>query len=163
MNKKLFRILLAAFVLLFAGYSLSLADDSSRPITPDEVEAFVDSAVEYALANGKEKALAEFMRQDGPFVRGNLYIFAYDFEGNVLSHGGQPELVNQNLIEKTDTDGKKIIRELIALALKGSGWLRYNWEDRLTRTIKPKLGYVKKVDDSWWLGSGLYEDEMGRN
>ncbi|MBI5845796.1 MAG: cache domain-containing protein [Deltaproteobacteria bacterium] len=160
MDKKALLALLAVVVCLFAGFSPAFADGPNGAITRDDVISFVDKAVDFAQANGKAKALSEFMNQSGPFVRGNLYIFAYDFKGNVLAHGGQPELVGKNLIERTDTDGKKIIRELMALAIQGSGWFRYNWEDRLTRKIGPKLGYVKKVDDTWWLGSGLYEDEM---
>ncbi|MEW5734994.1 MAG: cache domain-containing protein [Thermodesulfobacteriota bacterium] len=162
MGNKSVYALLAVFVCVAVLGSAAWAADQAGPVTRAEVVSFVDQAVDYARKNGKEKALAAFMDQKGPFVRGNLYIFAYDFGGTVLSHGGQPEVVGKNLIDRTDTDGKKIIVELIALARQGSGWLRYNWEDRLTRKIRPKLGYVKKVDDTWWLGSGLYEDEIAQ-
>jgi len=130
---------------------------SAKP-TREEVVEFVDEAVEYAKKNGKEKALAEFTNPDGEFKRGELYIYAYDFSGNVLAHGGDSTLVNQNLIEYEDPNGIKVIQELVEIAqTSGSGWLSYTWENPETGKQESKLGYVVKVDDSWFLGSGTYE------
>jgi signal transduction histidine kinase len=36
------------------------------------------------------------------------------------------------------------------------GWLDYMWENPQTGRVEPKVGYVMKVDDTWWLGSGIY-------
>ncbi|MBU4175184.1 MAG: cache domain-containing protein [Actinobacteria bacterium] len=97
---------------------------SSAKPTREEVVEFVDEAVEYAKKNGKEKALAEFTDQAGEFKRGELYIYAYDFSGNVLAHGGDPILVDQNLIDHEDPNGVKVIQELVEIAQNnGSGWL----------------------------------------
>jgi hypothetical protein len=132
------------------------AKKTTAPTKP-EVEAFVKGAVDYARANGKEKALAEFTDQNGEFKRGELYVYACDFEGNVLAHGGDPSLVGRNLIDYTDLNGKKAIQELVETARSGSGWVSYTWENPQTKQEQPKLGYVMKVDDTWWLGSGTYE------
>ena len=61
--------------------------------TKQDVQNLVLKAYDYVKANGKEKALKEFMNPNGPFVKGELYIYAYDFNGTVLSHGGDPTLV----------------------------------------------------------------------
>lgn len=130
---------------------------SAKP-TREEVVRFVDEAVEYAKKNGREKALAEFTDQAGEFKRGELYIYAYDFSGTVIAHGGDPTLVNQNLIEYEDPNGVKVIQELIEIVQNsGSGWLSYTWENPETGEQESKLGYVVKVDDTWFLGSGTYE------
>jgi signal transduction histidine kinase len=117
----------------------------------------VDEAVDYTKANGKEKALEVFTDRNGEFVRGELYIFAYDFDGKVLAHGGNAALVGQNLIDMKDPNGVMVIQELRKIAEGDGGWLEYMWENPLTGKIEPKVGYVVRVDDNWWLGSGFYE------
>lgn len=128
-----------------------------KPVKADVV-SFVKEAVEYAKANGKEKALAEFSDPAGRFNRGELYIYAYDFDGNVIAHGGNPSLVGKNLLSMKDPNGVMVIQELVKRAKDGSGWLDYMWEYPPTGRIEPKSGYVEKVDDTWWLGSGLYPE-----
>jgi branched-chain amino acid transport system substrate-binding protein len=124
--------------------------------TREDVVAIVKEAVAYAKANGKEKALAEFSNPKGLFNRGELYIFAYDFNGNVIAHGGNKAFIGQNLINMKDPNGVMVIQELIKQAKKGRGWLDYMWDNPQTKKVEPKAGYVMKVDDTWWLGSGIY-------
>jgi len=38
-----------------------------------------------------------------------------------------------------------------------SGALNYTWHNPETGKQESKLGYVVKVDDTWFLGSGTYE------
>jgi cytochrome c len=153
-------VILMASVFLFAcvqGVSAAEKPKVSKP-SKAEVVAFVDKAVDYAKKNGKGKALKEFMNKKGEFVKGELYIYAYDFKGTVIAHGGQPDLVGKNLIDMKDKNGVMVIQGLIKLAESGGGWLKYLWPNPLDNNkIEPKLGYAKKVDDTWWLGSGIYE------
>ncbi len=46
------------------------------------------------------------------------------------------------------------------LARNDGGFTYYVYPDP-TRDMSPrlKLGYVAKVDDDWWLGSGIYADD----
>ena len=119
----------------------------------------MEKAVNYAKVNGKEKALKEFTDKNGEFVKGELYIYAYDFEGTVIAHGGQPELVGKNLIGMKDANGVEVIKELVKLAKQGSGWLQYLWPNPLhNNKIEPKAGFVMKVDGTWFLGSGVYPE-----
>lgn len=57
--------------------------------------AFLSEAVAYIKHNGKEKALQEFNNRSGFFVRGDLYIFAYDFNGTCIAHPINHDLVGQ--------------------------------------------------------------------
>jgi cytochrome c len=141
--------------MMMAG--IAWAKDVAVPTTRDEVVSFVKEAVAFAKENGKEAALKEFMKRDGKFVRGELYIFAYDFSGTVIAHGGQPDLVGKNLIDMKDPNGVMILKEIIKLAKGKGGWLDYDWPNPLHgNAVEPKSGYVLKVDDTWFLGSGLY-------
>jgi cytochrome c len=156
---------LIMIVFLLAGFQAAVAAEKADVKTPAvpskaEVVAFVKSAVIYAKKNGKDMALKEFMDKKGQFIKGELYIYAYDFNGTVISHGGQPALVGKNLIGMKDKNGVMVIQELIKLASKGSGWLEYSWPNPFhNNAVEKKLGYVEKVDDTWWLGSGMYEGE----
>lgn len=162
---KKIKLLILLFLFLFAGFSFySFAQEASAVVMGqaelkirEDIVSFVKKAVEYAKVNGKEQALQEFMNKNGEFIKEDLYIYAYDFSGNVISHGGQRELVGKNLIEMKDSNGVEVIKELIKLAQKGQGWLKYIWPNPAHgQELEVKYGFVMKVDDNWWLGSGYY-------
>jgi polar amino acid transport system substrate-binding protein len=139
-----------------AGPPASASPASAAP-NAAQVQAFVNEAVDYARKHGKAAALRAFCAPDGQFRRGQLYVFAYDFDGNVIAHGGDPSLVGKDLLDMTDPNGLHVIRKLRALARAGGGWLYYMWGDpEADNQVEPKLGYVRKVDDTWFLGSGTY-------
>ena len=152
------KLIVAVMAVLLIGLPL-LASASGQHPSKEEVKAFVDKAVNYAKVNGKEQALKEYMNPQGEFFSGELYIFAYDFDGNVISHGAKPALVGKNLLRLKDAKGLSVIEELRNIAMGGEGWLRYYWDNPVEKKVMPKMGYVVKVDDSWWLGSGMYEEE----
>lgn len=122
--------------------------------------AFVKEAVAYAGANGKDAALAEFNRPNGSFVRGELYIYAYDFNGTTIAHPFNPEKIGVNRINETDAHGNYFIKDLRDAAENGSGFVEFYYINPAhNRTVEKKLGYVEKAGDSWWLGSGIYQGE----
>ena len=148
-------------VFLLCGVAAALAQGQAAapPETVEvrdyreEVVALVDRALEYIKKNGKQKALATFNDPDGPFVKNGLYVFAYDFYGVNKALATNPALVGKDLIDMQDADGKYIIRDMIALVKKGGGWYDYKWEGHV------KSSYVVKVDDTFWIGSGIYKNE----
>jgi cytochrome c len=145
--------------VLFAGALAGCASSQSNAgYTKQDVQSLVQKAYYYVKANGKEKALQEFMNPKGPFVKGELYIYAYNFNGTVLSHGGDPTLVGKNLIGYKGPNGVMAVQAAANLAkTKGSGWMTCMFPNPVTRQQQKKLIFVKKVDDDWFLGSGLYE------
>jgi polar amino acid transport system substrate-binding protein len=150
--------------IVCAGRYLGPADaapqvsaSAAAAATQDDVQAFVETAVAYARTNGKKKALAAFTAPGGEFHQGELYIYAYDFAGTVIAHGGDPALVGKDLIGMKDPNGVPVIQDLVRLAKNGSGWLYYTWPNPANGDREePKLGYVMQVDDGWFLGSGTY-------
>jgi polar amino acid transport system substrate-binding protein len=120
----------------------------------------VDDAVAYAEENGKEKALETFGDKSGEFVDGDHYLYVYDFDGRVLTHPIQPELVGKDRSEELDLYGALFILDLMDAAKAGTGLVYYTYPDpekNMTPTVK--LGYVRAVDYDWWLGSGIYIKE----
>ncbi len=142
-----------------AGTKVPVTPETGAAISPtrDDMVAFVDEAVAYAHAHGKEKALAEFSDRNGTFVRGVLYLYAYDFNGTTIAHPVNPEKIGVNRLYEKDATGSFFIENLRNAAITGSGFVTYTYINPLhNNTVEQKLGYVRKVDDSWWLGSGIY-------
>ena len=162
------RGILVAAVL--TSVTLALAGEQAQPQAPRETAAapaitkeqmvkFVDEAAAYVKEVGREAALKEFSNRQGKFVREKdaLYIYAYDFKCVCLAHGFTPDLVGQDLTEKKDNHGLLVIQKLRDTAARdGKGFVEFGWTDPATGKEGRKLGYVVKVDDSLWLGSGIY-------
>jgi len=123
--------------------------------TPEEAKALVEKAVAFYKANGKEKALAEFSKPKGRFIKGDLYIFAYDPKGTIIAHGGDPKLVGQDFTNVQDPDGKYFAREFIKIGPEG-GWVDYKWMNYVTKKVDAKTTYLKRIDDVI-IGCGAYK------
>ncbi|TAJ45682.1 cache domain-containing protein [Methanofollis fontis] len=155
--------ILIAGMLLIAGCTTqeSPSPAPAPTVTPahteEEMVAFVHEAVAYAQENGKDRALAVFSDRNGSFFRDGLYIYAYDFNGTTLAHPVNPEKIGVNRLDETDVKGNFYIRELRDVARNGSGFVYFYYVDPMAEnTVQPKLGYVERVDETWWLGSGIY-------
>jgi polar amino acid transport system substrate-binding protein len=125
--------------------------------TNETLVAFVKEAVAFARTNGKVAALAEFSNPKGTFVRGELYIYAYDFNSTTLAHPFSPEKIGVNRKFERDALGNFYAQGFIDAVNDGSGYLWFYYINPVhNNAIEKKLGYVAKVDDNWWLGSGIY-------
>ncbi len=150
-------VLFMAVILCSASFVRAAKSAPNVAVTREDVVKFVEKAVVYAHEKGKDEARKAFMDPKSGFIQGELYIYAYDFDGTVISHGGQPDLVGENLFDMKDPNGVAVIQELIKRAQQGGGWLDYMWANPLNQSaIEPKAGYVLKIDDTWFLGSGFY-------
>ncbi len=92
----------------------------------------------------------------------NGYFFVYDWTGKVISHGAQPELVGQNLINFEDSRGTKVIQRLIEVAKTPTGdFVEYWWRKPDTKKERPKVSYAQGVPEwEWMLGTGVYTDDI---
>lgn len=131
------------------------------PATKDELVTFVESAASYARVYGRDIATRDFMDLDGSFVRGDVYIFAADFNGTSLALPFLPSAVGTNRLDLQNPEGVYINREMRSIALNGSGFFDYLWTNPITNETEPKTSYVTKVDDTWWLGAGIYLSDEG--
>ena len=123
----------------------------------EDLVAFVERAREFALNTPKEDTLEIFNDLNESYVEGNRYIFAYDFAGNCLALPIQPNLLGVNRINITDSNGVEYIRDMIALAQSGDGFVYYIKLDPAENMTQGfKLSYITKVDNTWWLGAGIY-------
>jgi cytochrome c len=107
-----------------------------------QTKQLVKTAVSYFYQNGREATFSLINNPTGPFVKGDIYMFVYDFQGVNVAHGQNAALVGTNLLDLQDSRGKLLIREIIKAAReKGSGWVEYYWRNEFKRS------YLEKVID----------------
>jgi signal transduction histidine kinase len=162
---------LLTLLLLASTFTLALCEEVSlkpndtqaianaslqSPSNETELMTFVESAVAHAHDVGKPQAIKDFMNLKGPWVRGETYIFAHDFNGTTLCLPYLPTAVGTNRLGVQDAEGRYINRDMQAIAMNGSGFYHYLYRNPVTNQTDPKVSYVMKVDDTWWLGSGIY-------
>jgi polar amino acid transport system substrate-binding protein len=134
-----------------ANESLNTSSNKTQLVT------FVESALACVQKYGKERALEEFSNKTGPFVRGDLYIYAYDFNGTCLAHPFKPEWIGKNKLDVTDTNGVPSLRNTLNVARKGKGFTYFIFPNPAHGNRDEfKIAYAMKVDDNWFLGSGIY-------
>ena len=120
-----------------------------------EAKAWVKKAVAYYKSYGRTKALAEFSKPKGQFVKGDLYIYVLDMNGKMLAHP-KGSLVGRDFTKIRDPNGKLFAVDIVNDAkANGSGWINYKWEHPTTKMPAPKTVYFEKVGDVV-ICSGVY-------
>ena len=141
--KRAFSFLAAAFLALA---SLAVHADANRA-SEAEAQAMVKKAVDFYKKNGKDKAIAEFNKNPGPFVDRDLYVTVYTLNADALAHIN-PKMVGKNMMELKDGDGKYHIKERMEAAKKGtSGWQDFTFFNPVSKKIEPKRIYWEKYDN----------------
>ncbi len=125
--------------------------------TKEEAVAMVKKAIEYAKANGNEKAFSEINNPKGQFVDRDLYVVVYDMNGKCLAHGANQKMVGRELIDNKDIDGKEFMKERIALMkANNTAWQEYKFMNPVSKQIEPKLMYLEKHGELIF-GCGVYK------
>jgi signal transduction histidine kinase len=138
-------------------FPASAMNEAAKDITPGELVTFVQGARDYAKKNGKDKALAAFIDPHGPFIDGEMYIIAYDFNATNLAHPLSPSIRGLSLEHYTDQDSVATISELTSVARRGGGFTHTTQRIQSggKQVYAPKLQYVVPIDDSWWVAASI--------
>jgi cytochrome c len=146
-------LILTTATLLALGLSLaSAASEDAKAVK------MVNDAIEFFKTHGKDKTFAEIMNKKGRFHDGELYVFVYDLNGNMMAHGQDASLVGTNRLNVTDPSGKQYVKERLALIKeKGEGWQTYQYKNPISGKVENKKTFVKKFDD-FIFGAGVYSE-----
>jgi methyl-accepting chemotaxis protein len=124
----------------------------------DEAVALVKRAAAYVREHGLQRAIAAFNDSHGGFVRDKYYIWASDYRGVTLAHGGDPRVCGKNYWEVKAADGRTFIREIIETArAQGRGWCDYPWKNPASGRTEQKSTYFEAVGDDVFLACGIYK------
>ena len=151
MKKALVSTLVLALVL--CGASLALA------ATPQEVVDLVKSAVKFHQEKGQEATVAAVADKNGPFVKGDLYIFMGSMDKlELVAHPLSPQLVGKDLTALKDVKGKLFFVDMRNIARdKGAGWTEYWWPKPGEKEASPKASFIMiSADKKAWFGCGAY-------
>ncbi|MCY3599486.1 MAG: cache domain-containing protein [Gemmatimonadetes bacterium] len=157
---------LGADLVIVGGYyqNLSNAGQPLPPVPHPEVTAadvvdretlrqFVHGSLDWLLELvgqvGFQRATEwkALMREEGgPFKSGPIYLFVFTPEGYVIFHGADPWREGRTAIDNTDFRGRPFVREVIAVAQGGGGFVEYFWDDPTVQgdedTGTPKVSYA---------------------
>jgi cytochrome c len=139
-----------ALAVLLTAFGPSIAFAA----TPEDAKALLHEAITYYHEHGADQTFAEINNTHGRFRRGELYIFVYDGEANVVAHGVDPGRIGVNRIDQQDEDGKFFAREIMSLGEEG-GSVDYVWENPETGKVQPKTSFIMRVDE-YRFGCGIY-------
>lgn len=138
------RLAVAAATLLAFAPAAARAEERA---TTKDAEGMVHQAVAFVKKEGRQKALAVFSDPKGAFSFRDLYIAAYDMEGNCLAHGQKRERVGKNFLAEKDPSGKEFVKERTEIAKKaGKGWQEYQFMNPATKKVEHKVAYFEVVD-----------------
>lgn len=112
----------------------------------DAIQLVGDAAA--ALGKDKAAATAEIGNPKGRFVKGELYVFAYDLGGTMVAHPINPKLVGKNLLDVPDAGGKMFRKEILdGIKASGSATVDYKYKNPQNGAIENKVSYCRKAAD----------------
>lgn len=119
-----------------------------------QVIELVERGAEFLKNNTPDMAFSAFSHSKD-FVKGELYLFAYDADGICMAHGQQSDLIWKNQMNLIDPFGTPIVKSLLEEASrpKNEGWVTYSWRGAT------KVAYVREVSkdgQTYVVGSGYY-------
>jgi signal transduction histidine kinase len=133
--------------MLGLALTLALPATAWSRATMDQAQSMVRKAVDFYRKKGREAALHEFNRADGPFVEGELYVIVHELDGTCLAHVNPP-IRGRNMIEERDMDGKYFTRERLESAQsQPSGWQEYKYFNPQTHKVELKRTYWERYEN----------------
>jgi signal transduction histidine kinase len=140
---------IAAVLACAAGIALSAAAAAKDEwASKDEAVAMVKKGIAFIKANGRDTGYAEITSKQSRFRDRDLYLVVYGIDGVVRAHGQNEKMVNKNLLELRDVDGKLFVKERVELAqAKGTFWQDYKFTNPVTKRVEPKQMYCERMDE----------------
>ncbi len=113
----------------------------------EDATALVNDAAA-AVTKDKEAALAVISNKNGRFVKGELYVFAYDLNGVMVAHPINAKLIGKKLLEVPDADGKLFRKDIISgVQASGSSSVAYKYKNPKSGKVEEKISFCKKAAD----------------
>lgn len=142
--------------LLLLATLLALSVGLASAGEKEEATRMVNEAAA-AAAKDKNAAIAEIGKTSGRYVKGELYVFAYDLTGTMVAHPINAKLVGKNLMEVPDADGKMFRKDIIdGVNATGTASVRYKYKNPKTGAVEDKVTFCKKAADLA-ICAGYYE------
>lgn len=150
------KALLASFFLAAICMSLNSASaQDNRTIASDVMDretlmAFVEGAkdtLEGAADFAAVGRLVEAFRSEGDWKAGPVYLVALTPDGVVQFHATDVKFEDRNAIDLEDDRGANVVRNMLAAAAEGGGFVEFYWDDPAMEDDDPsRLAYAVPID-----------------
>ncbi len=149
--KKIIALLVGLSLLTFHTVALAAGQEA-------ECEALVQKCLAMFKDKGRPVALAAISNPRGPFIKGELYVFALSLENVMLAHPYDKSLHGINLTKVRDTHGHRFFEKFGEIAATtGSGWVGYTWNRPGHKVPVKKRSYITRVPhEDVYIGCGYY-------
>lgn len=117
--------------------SSGYAPDADRKAAVDLVRRGFELLKKSGIAIASE---AFTTRANNEYRYGTLYLEVYNFNGECLAHGEQPDFVGRNFYDAKDQGGRAYVRAMIRKAKSGGGWISARLSNSLASI------YIEPVD-----------------
>jgi len=109
-----------------------------------------------------EEAKREVMQLLAAMLYGqDGYFFVFDYDGWNLVAPRQTQLINENWLGLTDSEGTPITARFIEIARKGGGYHTHLWWKPTTGEEAEMVTYVVGLQDwRWAVGTGIFIDDV---
>lgn len=145
---------IGALVALSA--SISFADVKADM---DAAKAHVNAGVEFCKKVGVKACVEEFNKPESKWVKGEMYIWANDFDGVITAHPKKP-LKGKNLLGYKDNAGNQLFSDFIKkVKADKEGWVDYVWAHPVTNKQADKTSFVKGIGENQLIGCGVYKND----
>ncbi len=131
---------IAAFLLAACLTAGAWANGVSRA----DAQARATAALAHIKKVGTEQAVKDLNTAAEWKTRG-ININVVDMKGVVLASSLNERLVGKNTYESKDPTGKEFVKEFIATAQKGEGWVDYQFINPETKKLEDRSMYVQKI------------------
>lgn len=126
------------------GFVLAAACATSGwAATKDEAIAQVNAAIAHIKKVGIEQGNKDISSGAEWKVK-SMNVSVVDFKGFVSASSLNDKLIGKNTIESKDPSGKEFVKEMVATAQKGEGWVDYQFVNPETKKLEVRSMYVKK-------------------
>ncbi len=131
---------LIATAALSAAATLSAWAGASR----DEAAAHVQAAIAHIKKTGLDQAIKDLNSAPDWKVKA-MNVNLVDMKGVVLASSLNERLIGKNTLESKDPTGKFFVKDFIATAQKGEGWIDYQFINPETKKLEERSMFVKKA------------------
>jgi methyl-accepting chemotaxis protein len=139
--------------------SQAVASIRLRQGSADEATTLVERALRLIHERSLPRAADELHSAEAGFVDRDLYVFVIDREGHYRLHGAKPAMEGKRVHEVPGIDGDRFLRDALAAADGGGGWIDYDIVNPTTGEVQPKTSYIKPLDARHFVGCGIYRRE----
>jgi len=127
-----------------------------RQGTADEAFALVQKAVALYQQVGQRALAAITTDAQHLYADKDMYVFAFNREGQYLAFGGNAEKLKVNLFNLPGLDGRQLVQDAFALPAEG-GWVDYSIINPVSQKVEHKTSYIEAVAENLVIGCGIYK------